>query len=120
LGLSDVKRGRGGVRIEDLAAGSGPEAVTGCTVHVRYDLFLSRGDQLQRDQEHSFRLGARRVIPGLEYGVDGMRVGGQRRIVVGPHLAYREAGVPGVVPPNAVLEFRVTLLELQLPAQNGA
>jgi FKBP-type peptidyl-prolyl cis-trans isomerase len=53
---------------------------------------------VQHDQEHSFRLGGRRVNPGLEYGVDGMRVGGQRRIVVGPHLAYREAGIPGVVP----------------------
>jgi FKBP-type peptidyl-prolyl cis-trans isomerase len=50
------------------------------------------------------------VIPGLEYGVEGMRVGGKRRLRVGPHLGYREEGVPGVVPANAVLEFHVTLV----------
>ena len=53
------------------------------------------------------------MIAGLEYGVKGMRVGGKRRIRVGPHLAYRENGVPSTIPANAVLEFRVTLLGVQ-------
>ena len=42
------------------------------------------------------------TIAGLSWAVEGMRVGGRRRLRVGPHLAYREHGVPGVVPPNAI------------------
>jgi FKBP-type peptidyl-prolyl cis-trans isomerase len=53
------------------------------------------------------------VIAGLEYGVEGMRAGGKRRIRVGPHLAYRDGGVPDTIPANAVLEFRVALLSVR-------
>jgi FKBP-type peptidyl-prolyl cis-trans isomerase len=54
------------------------------------------------------------VVAGLEYGVEGMRAGGKRRIRIGPHLAYRDKGVPDTIPANAVLEFRVSLLSVQL------
>ena len=108
-----MKRGRGGVRYEDVQVGLGPAAARGAEVDVRYSLSLNRGDVLQEDTSASFRLGERRVIPGLEYGVEGMRVGGRRRIRVGPHLGYGEHGVVGVVPPNAVLEFEVQLLDVR-------
>ena len=112
-----MKRGRGGVEYEDLELGSGAEAGRGCTVDVEYSLFLNRGDLIQENKQYSFRIGERRVIAGLEYGVEGMRVGGKRRIRVGPHLAYRDAGIQGNVPANAVLEFRVSLLSVK-PATN--
>jgi hypothetical protein len=51
------------------------------------------------------------LINGLFYGLDGMRVGGTRRLEIAPHLAYGERGVPGVIPPNAVLRVEVTVLE---------
>jgi len=105
-----MKRGKGGVQYEDVAVGSGEIALRGSTVEVRYSLKLNRGEVLQENVLDSFRIGERRVIAGLEYGVQGMRVGGQRLIRVGPHLGYRESGVPGIVPPNAVLEFDVLLL----------
>jgi FKBP-type peptidyl-prolyl cis-trans isomerase len=105
-----MNAGRGGVEYEDLVLGDGPAAKPGCVVDVRYDLLLNRGDKVQENQACSFRLGDRRVIPGLEYGVEGMRVGGRRRLRVGPHLGYREEGIPGVVPAHAVLEFHVTLV----------
>lgn len=108
-----MNKGRGGVEYEDLEVGNGPTAARGCAVEVEYDLYLNRGDPVQESKKHSFRIGERRVIAGLEYGVEGMRVGGKRRIRVGPHLAFREAGVPDKVPPNAVLEFRVSLLSVQ-------
>ena len=108
-----MNRGRGGVEYEDLEVGNGPTAARGCTVEVEYGLYLNRGDPVQENTKYSFRIGKRRVIAGLEYGVEGMRVGGKRRIRVGPHLAYREAGVPDKVPSNAVLEFRVSLLSVQ-------
>jgi FKBP-type peptidyl-prolyl cis-trans isomerase len=52
------------------------------------------------------------VIAGLERGLEGMRIGGVRKLRVSPHLAYRDTGVPGVVPPNAVFIFEIELLSI--------
>jgi FKBP-type peptidyl-prolyl cis-trans isomerase FkpA len=105
-----MKSGRGGVEYEDLKLGKGCVAGRGSAVSVRYDLFLNRGDKVQENQMCSFRIGERAVVPGLEYGVEGMQAGGKRRLRMGPHLAYREQGIPGIIPANAVLEFHVTML----------
>jgi FKBP-type peptidyl-prolyl cis-trans isomerase len=101
---------RKGIRIEEVQLGAGPVAEKGKTVTVRYDGFLSRGDSFQKGETVSFKLGRREVIAGLEYGVEGMRVGGRRRIRVSPHLAYGDKGVEGVIPANAVLILDVELL----------
>lgn len=108
-----MKRGRGGVEYEDIKIGDGPSADRGARVEVRYSLLLNRGQVMQENQQYSFRVGKRRAIPGLEYGVEGMRVGGERRLRVGPHLAYRDQAIPGPIPANAVLEFHVTLLRVE-------
>ena len=113
-----MKRGRGGVEYEDVKLGEGATADRGAKVEVRYNLFLNRGQQIQENQHYAFRVGRRRAIPGLEYGVEGMRVGGERRLRVAPHLAYRDQGVPGLVPARAVLEFHVTLLRVE-PVADG-
>jgi FK506-binding nuclear protein len=107
-----MKRGRGGVEYEDVKLGEGPTAHRGAKVEVRFNLFLDRGDLVQEDQHYAFRVGKRRAIPGLEYGVEGMRVGGERRLRIAPHLAYRDQAIPGLVPARAVLEFHVTLLRV--------
>jgi len=60
----------------------------------------------------TFRIGAREIIPGLEYGVEGMRVGGIRRILVPPHLGYGPQSIPGI-PPNSKLTFEVELLKVE-------
>jgi uncharacterized protein len=65
------------------------------------------------------RIDRRSVISGLFYGVDGMRVGGTRRLQIGPHLAYGDRGVPGVIPPGAVLTAEITFLE-QLKRNGGS
>ena len=111
-----MKRGRGGVEYEDVKLGEGPTAHRGAKVEVRFNLFLDRGDLVQEDQHYAFRVGKRRAIPGLEYGVEGMRVGGERRLRIAPHLAYRDQAIPGLVPARAVLEFRVTLLRVDTAA----
>lgn len=113
-----MTQARGGVEYEDTKVGDGTCAERGCIVEARYDLFLNHGERIQENQACSFRLGERQVIAGLEYGVEGMRVGGERRIRVGPHLGYRDQGVPGLVSPNAVLEFHVTLLGVR-PGPSG-
>ena len=60
-------------------------------------------------------MGRREVIAGLERGMLGMRVGSRRRLVISPHLAYGAAGVPGVIPPHAVVIVAVELLDVQCP-----
>ena len=57
------------------------------------------------------RVERRSLANGLFYGIDGMRVGGTRRLEIAPHLAYGERGVPGIIPPNAVLTVEITILE---------
>lgn len=108
-----MQRGRGGVEYEDIVVGEGAIANRGCVVEVEYSLSLNRGDTVQENQRYSFQLGGRRVIAGLDYGVEGMRTGGTRRIRVSPHLAYGETGVPDTIPKNAVLEFKVSLLNVE-------
>jgi FKBP-type peptidyl-prolyl cis-trans isomerase len=115
-----MQRGRGGVEYEDLEVGAGATADRGCTVELEYSLFLNRGDCVQENEKYSFRIGGRQVIAGLEYGVEGMRAGGKRRIRVGPHLAYRDGGVPDTIPANAVLEFRVALLSVRSSSDQAA
>lgn len=104
---------RGGLAYEEITAGGGDIATRGSRVTVRYDLALRRGEVVQREQAVSFVVGARDVFAGLEYGVDGMRVGGTRRLRVPPHLGYRDDGVAGVIPPNALLIVDVTLLAVE-------
>jgi hypothetical protein len=59
----------------------------------------------------ALRYDRRSLIPGLFQGIDGMRVGGTRRLSIAPHLAYGERGLPGVIPASALLVAEVTVLE---------
>ena len=68
------------------------------------------GEPFQTGACATFAVGERNTIAGLSRGVEGMRVGGRRRLRVGPHLTYRKPGVPGLIPPNAKLVFEVELL----------
>jgi FKBP-type peptidyl-prolyl cis-trans isomerase len=102
-----------GVEIESEEPGTGVTASRGTTVVVRLCGTLHRGDVFMGHELCTFAIGARTVIAGLEYGVEGMRVAGRRRIRVPPHLAYREQGVDGKIPPKALLFFDVELLEVR-------
>jgi FKBP-type peptidyl-prolyl cis-trans isomerase len=110
---ADIPKSMSGLDIAERKVGSGVAAHRGDTVTVRYSGYLNRGDAFQTDVTTEITLGERRVIAGLERGVEGMRVAGIRSLRIGPHLAYRNIGVPGVVPPNAVLVFEVELLAIR-------
>ena len=78
---------------------------------------LNKGDVFsdtrKEGEPYEILLGERNVITGLEYGLEGMQVGGKRRLTIAPHLAYRDKGVVGIIPPNAVLRYEVELLSLK-------
>jgi FKBP-type peptidyl-prolyl cis-trans isomerase FkpA len=103
----------------DLVVGTGTSAAVGNTVTVSYTGWLhdstkpdAKGSQFDSSANFSFPLGAGRVIRGWDQGVIGMRVGGQRRLVIPPELAYGSTG-SGPIPPNATLVFDITLLSVQ-------
>ena len=106
-----------GLVIEDLETGRGPEVRgRGQTVKVHYTGWLEDGTKFDSSHDHgepfSFPLECDYVIPGWDQGIKGMRVGGRRRLVIPPQLAYGERGAGGAIPPNATLVFEIELLEI--------
>ena len=103
--------------ITEVTEGDGAEATSGSTVSVHYvgvahstgeefDASYNRGTPLQ------FRIGVGQVIQGWDQGVEGMKVGGRRQLVIPPHLGYGDRGAGGVIKPGETLIFVVDLLEV--------
>lgn len=106
-----------GLQYVDLVEGEGREAHPGETVIVHYTGWLTDGTKFDssrdRKEPFSFRLGAGRVIKGWEEGVEGMKIGGTRKLTIPPRLGYGSQGAGNVIPPNATLIFEVELLDLR-------
>jgi peptidylprolyl isomerase len=105
------------LEVKDLEEGTGTEAKSGDKVTVQYvgvgyksgkefDASWDRGEPL------SFTLGTGEVIPGWDQGVEGMKEGGRRELVIPPELAYGEAGAPPSIAPNETLVFVIDLVEV--------
>jgi|SwirhisoilCB3_FD_contig_41_10073611_length_588_multi_3_in_0_out_0_1 FKBP-type peptidyl-prolyl cis-trans isomerase FkpA len=106
-----------GLKYTDEKVGTGAEAKAGQTVSVHYTGWLTDGKKFDsskdRGQPFSFPLGGGRVIKGWDEGVQGMKVGGVRRLTIPPQLGYGPSGAGGVIPPNATLVFEVELLDVK-------
>lgn len=104
----------------DLVVGTGAAAVSGNRVTVGYTGWLydaarpeGKGSQFDSNTSFPFTLGTGAVIRGWDVGVPGMRIGGQRRLVIPPDLAYGSTGRPPSIPSNATLVFDITLNAVQ-------
>ncbi|MGI9094298.1 MAG: FKBP-type peptidyl-prolyl cis-trans isomerase [Thermoleophilaceae bacterium] len=105
------------LEVDDLTAGEGEEAVAGRAVEVHYvGVSWATGRQFDaswdRGQTFKFTLGKGQVIAGWDQGVEGMKVGGRRRITIPPALAYGKRGAGGVIGPDETLVFVVDLVGL--------
>ena len=103
-----------GLKYVDQTVVTGDVAVLGKNVSVHYTGWLENGKKfdssVDRGQPFSFPLGAGRVIKGWDEGVQGMKVGGKRKLTIPSDLGYGSRGAGGVIPPNATLIFDVELL----------
>lgn len=108
-----AKKLPGGLQVNDVHVGSGPEAKKGKFVHVRYIGRLPNNKEFDRStgKPFSFRLGAGEVIKGWEQGLEGMKVGGKRKIVVPPSLGYGNRSM-GPIPANSTLHFDLELVSI--------
>ena len=102
---------------KDLIVGTGPEAATGHKVSVQYvGVAYSTKKEFdaswKRGQPFSFALGEGNVIKGWDQGVPGMKVGGRRKLVIPPDLAYGPSGYPPAIAPNETLIFVVDLVSV--------
>ena len=119
-GQAKMTTTKSGLKYIDEKAGTGDVAMKGNSVQVHYTGWLyvngKRGmkfdSSLDAGKPFQFKLGAREVIAGWDEGVEGMKVGGKRELIIPPDLGYGARGAGGVIPPNATLDFEVELLKV--------
>ncbi len=105
------------LEVTDVTSGDGDEAVAGKTVSVHYvGVAHSTGEEFDasynRGEPLSFRLGTGQVISGWDQGVQGMKVGGRRQLVIPPHLGYGDRGAGGTIKPGETLIFVCDLMDV--------
>jgi len=131
---------RSGIDVLDDRPGSGELIARRRVYRIRLRMWLNKGEPVRWSHAWGLvdraildengemlttdvRLDRSQLINGLFYGVEGMRIGGTRRLKISPHLAYGERGVPGVIPANAALVAEITFIEerdLGLPVSHAA
>lgn len=117
IDLDAMTRTESGLYYEDVDPGSGLAAREGHVLDTHYTGWLTTGEEFGTSRDgapYSFQLGRHQVPRGIEEGVTGMRIGGVRRLVVPPALAYGPRGQPPTIPPSATLIYEIELLEIKL------
>jgi FKBP-type peptidyl-prolyl cis-trans isomerase len=101
-----------GIKLLSEVVGVGAPAMKGDRIVVRLNGWLTKGEPIQENFDTEILIGSRVAIPGIEYSVEGMRSGGKRKVKISPHLAYKDVGVRGLIPPNAVLIYEIEVLSV--------
>lgn len=128
---------RRGIKLLEEREGTGPLAEKNCRATYNLRAHLNKGDEISINRRDSTvwwppemlgedekgevinfvcTLGKRQAIAAVEYSLFGMKEGGYRRVKAAPHLAYRDEGVPGLIPQNAVIVFEIWLRKLRFDA----
>jgi FKBP-type peptidyl-prolyl cis-trans isomerase FkpA len=116
IDIADYRLTESGLYWRDLKVGDGAEVQAGQTLSVHYDGYLPDGTLFESSRSGSpitFTVGVRQVIDGWDQGLLGMRVGGDRRLIIPPALGYGATGSAPAIPPNATLIFTVTVVDAQ-------
>jgi peptidylprolyl isomerase len=104
--------------IEELTVGDGPQVGSGQVASVHY-VGVAHSDGKEFDASYNrgapldFTVGAGQVISGWDQGVNGMKVGGRRKLTIPPHLGYGDRGAGGVIKPGETLIFVVDLVDVR-------
>lgn len=116
-GQAKMTTTKSGLQYADQKMGTGEVAIKGSTVSVHYTGWFytdgKRGakfDSSEGGKPLQFKIGSHQVIAGWEEGIEGMKVGGKRELIIPPDLAYGARGYPGIIPPNSTLNFEVELV----------
>ena len=124
---------KSGIKLLDEREGAGEPAKKGHSVIYNLKIFLNQGDEVPLNQrqaeylpaamirtvdgyrfvDHETVLGSREAMAGVEYSLMGMRENGYRKVRVSPHLAYRDKGIPDLIPPDAVLIIELWVREIK-------
>ena len=108
-----------GLKYSDIIVGTGESPLPGQIVTIHYTGTLLDGKKFDSSRDrmtpYSFTLGYGQTLAGWEEGVVTMKVGGKRRLVTPPNLAYGSTGVGKVIPPNATVLFEIELLDVKSP-----
>jgi peptidylprolyl isomerase len=106
-----------GLKYIDIVVGNGDMPQKGQIVAVHYTGFLEDGKKFDssydRNSPLEFRIGEGQMIPGFDEGIQTMKKGGKRKLILPPYLAYGSRGMANVIPPNATLIFEVELVDIK-------
>ena len=102
-----------GIKLLSETEGTGTKACIGDCVKVILNGWLNKGEVIQNNLTYDVVLGARNIIPGIEYSIEGMRVGGKRKVKISPHLGYGEKGVPSKIPATAILVYEIEVVGIE-------
>ena len=117
VSIPSMTKTTSGLYTKDLVVGTGATAAAGYTARVNYTGWLINGTRFDTSEGKSpgyfeFLMNAGQVIKGWDEGVRGMKVGGKRQLVIPPELAYGTGG-SGAIPPNAILVFEISLVQVR-------